>query len=105
MEAKLQIRFIRIRRGCGRRLTPRREVSSKRNRVAPVGLEPTHSCEPRILNPLRIPVPPRGPVRTLALERKLGWMPAVPIEEPPCLAGKPFTIAHGSWKQNGGAAR
>ncbi len=29
--------------------------------VAPSGLEPEHSFEPRILSPLRLPIPPRGP--------------------------------------------
>ena len=36
-------------------------ISRRKERlVAEVGLEPTHSCEYRILNPARLPIPPLG---------------------------------------------
>lgn len=35
-------------------------AKNKRIAVAPSGLEPEHPFGPRILNPLRLPIPPRG---------------------------------------------
>ena len=37
-----------------------KQEKNKRFRVAPPGLEPGYPRGPRILNPLRMPIPPRG---------------------------------------------
>ena len=42
-------------------------AKNKQDHVAPPGLEPGHLFGSRILNPLRIPIPPRGQARLVAI--------------------------------------
>src|SRR6202142_440446 len=50
--------------------------------VAPSGFEPEHPLGPRILNPLRLPIPPRGLTSRGVNPRAISWPASVAHERP-----------------------